>query len=88
MPEPERKLVLLPTTSEWFLWNRVSEALGDDAGSVVLSGLGPQMFAPAELKMLSESSRIARENQRRRLAEQELTPLDANQSFSQVAMRR
>jgi len=54
-PEPERKLVLLPTTSPYFFWNQVSEALGDDPGHVVVSGFTPDMLAPGEIQMLKKT---------------------------------
>jgi len=54
-PEPERKLVLLPTTSPYFFWNQVSEALGDDPGHVVVSGFTPDMLAPGEIQMLKKA---------------------------------
>ncbi len=54
-PEPERKMVLLPTTSPYFFWNQVSEALGDDPGHVVVSGFTPDMLAPGEIQMLKKS---------------------------------
>jgi hypothetical protein len=53
-PEPERKLVLLPTTSPYFFWNQVSEALGDAPGHVVVSGFTPDMLAPGEIQMLKK----------------------------------
>jgi len=52
LPEPERKLVLLPTTSPYFLWNRISEALGDEPGVVAIAGFRPSMLAAAEMKAL------------------------------------
>jgi len=61
MPEPERKMILLPTTSPFFLWNRISEALGDEPGFVAIAGFTPDMLAPAEMKMLTESSKRVRE---------------------------
>jgi hypothetical protein len=45
MPEPERKMILLPTTSPFFLWNRISEALGDAPGFVAIAGFKPDMMA-------------------------------------------
>ena len=51
--EPERALILLPTTSPFFFWNRVSEVLGDDPGHVAVGGIKPSMLAAAELKVLS-----------------------------------
>jgi hypothetical protein len=53
LPEPERKMILLPTTSPFFTWNRISEALGDDPGYVAVAGFKPEMLAAAELKVLS-----------------------------------
>ena len=46
-------MVLLPTTSPFFFWNKVSEALGDAPGMVAVAGFTPDMLAPAELKALS-----------------------------------
>jgi hypothetical protein len=56
LPEPERKLILLPTTSPFFFWNRISEALGDSPGHVAIAGFRPDMLAPAEMQMLSAPS--------------------------------
>ena len=50
IPEPERKLILLPTTSPYLHWNQISEALGDDPGLVAVGGVAPAMFASAELE--------------------------------------
>jgi len=55
LPEPERKMILLPTTSPFFTWNRISEALGDEPGYVAIAGFKPQMLAAAELKVLSSA---------------------------------
>ncbi len=92
MPESERKMVMLPTTSPFFVWNRIAEALGDPGGSVVLSGFGPDRMQPAELKVLALSSKIARERQKRQQAELAFTSseavLDPAQSFHSVGMRR
>jgi hypothetical protein len=56
LPEPEQKMILLPTTSPFFTWNRISEALGDEPGYVAVAGFKPQMLAAAELKVLSSAS--------------------------------
>ena len=61
MPEPERKMILLPTTSPFFLWNRISEALGDNPGFVAIAGFKPEMLAPAELTVFTAASKHARE---------------------------
>lgn len=59
LPEPERKMILLPTTSPFFTWNRISEALGDQPGYVAIAGFKPQMLAAAELKVLSSTTHKA-----------------------------
>lgn len=52
-PEPARKMILLPTTSPFFFWNRISEILGDAPGHVAVAGFTPSMLAPAEIEMLT-----------------------------------
>jgi hypothetical protein len=66
LPEPAPKMVLLPTTSPYFLWNSISEALGDDPGNVAIAGFKPNMLAPAEMAVLSRQGRA-----RQRLRDQE-----------------
>jgi hypothetical protein len=61
MPEPERKMILLPTTSPFFLWNRISEALGDEPGFVAIAGFKPEMLASAELTVFTAASKRVRE---------------------------
>ncbi|MBW4037781.1 MAG: hypothetical protein HIU91_02710 [Acidobacteria bacterium] len=61
MPEPKRQMVLLPTTSPYFLWNAISEALGDEPGFVAIAGFTPDMLAPAELTVLTAASKWAKE---------------------------
>jgi hypothetical protein len=56
MPEPERRMVLLPTTSPYFFWNKISEALGDEPGFVAVSGFTPDSMAPGELAAMIEAS--------------------------------
>jgi hypothetical protein len=63
LPEPERKMILLPTTSPFFFWNRVSEALGDNPGHVAVAGFKPDMLAAGELTMLTAMSKAARERE-------------------------
>lgn len=46
-------MILLPTTSPFFTWNRISEALGDEPGFVAVAGFKPQMLAAAEMKVLT-----------------------------------
>jgi hypothetical protein len=52
-------MILLPTTSPFFTWNRISEALGDEPGYVAIAGFKPQMLAAAELKVLSSATHKA-----------------------------
>jgi hypothetical protein len=59
LPEPERKMILLPTTSPFFTWNRISEALGDEPGYVAVAGFKPNMLAAAELKVLTSAAHKA-----------------------------
>ena len=87
MPEPQRKMVLLPTTSPYFLWNRISEALGDEPGFVAIAGFKPDMLAPAEMTMLTASNKRVKE---RNALEQE--QMDAmlelsNSSYHPIAMQ-
>ena len=56
LPEPERAMVLLPTTSPYFFWNKISEALGDSPGFVAVSGFTPESMAPGELAAMIEAS--------------------------------
>ena len=56
LPEPERKMILLPTTSPFFFWNRISEILGDAPGNVAVAGFSPSMLAPAEVEMLTAAT--------------------------------
>ena len=53
LPEPSRRMITLPTTSPFFFWNRIAEALGDAPGEVAVAGFTPAMFAPAELMAFS-----------------------------------
>jgi hypothetical protein len=57
MPEPQRRLILLPTTSPFFFWNRISEVLGDHPGHVAIAGFHPEMLAAAEMDMFTAPSR-------------------------------
>ncbi|HEY5214681.1 MAG TPA: hypothetical protein VIJ38_16820 [Acidobacteriaceae bacterium] len=76
MPEPERKMILLPTTSPFFLWNRISEALGDEPGFVAIAGFKPEMLAPAELTVFTAASKRAQE----RKVEEEIAEREAEAS--------
>lgn len=58
LEEPERRMVLLPTTSPYFLWNKISEALGDAPGFVAIRNFTPECMAPGELEALSVASQV------------------------------
>ena len=95
MPEPERKMILLPTTSPFFLWNRISEALGDAPGFVAIAGFKPDMLAPAELTAFTAGSKRAREREleqeRAARAERDAVAADAAQQamgIHSIAMQR
>jgi hypothetical protein len=92
LPEPQRKMILLPTTSPFFLWNRISEALGDEPGFVAIAGFKPDMLAPAELTAFTAGSRRARERdvEQERLARAEREAEVAHQAMGihSIAMQR
>lgn len=56
MPEPKRRMIVLPTTSPFLRWNQISQALGDDPGFVAVGGVPPEMFANAELEVMRRAS--------------------------------
>jgi hypothetical protein len=56
LPEPKRRMIVLPTTSPFLRWNQISEALGDDPGYVAVGGVPPEIFAPAELEIMRRAS--------------------------------
>ena len=55
-PEPKRRIIVLPTTSPFLRWNQISMALGDDPGYVAISGIPPELFAPAEIEIMRRAS--------------------------------
>ena len=71
LPQPAAKMVLLPTTSPYFLWNRISEALGDEPGVVAIAGFKPSMLAPAEMTVLEAGFRQAQMRELEQAAEAE-----------------
>jgi len=56
IPEPKRRLIVLPTTSPFLRWNQISLALGDEPGYVAVGGIPPELFAPAELEVMRRAS--------------------------------
>ncbi len=56
LPEPKRRIIVLPTTSPFLRWNQISMALGDDPGFVAVGGIPPEVFAPAEIEIMRRAS--------------------------------
>ena len=56
IPEPKRRMIVLPTTSPFLRWNQISLALGDEPGFVAVGEVSPDMFAPAELEVMRRAS--------------------------------
>jgi hypothetical protein len=56
VPEPQRKFILLPTTSPFHRWNQISELLGHDPGYVAIGGIPPEAFAAAEIEVFHRAS--------------------------------
>ena len=56
LPEPKRRIIVLPTTSPFLRWNQISQALGDSPGMVAVGGVPPELFAPAELEVMRRAS--------------------------------
>ncbi len=56
IPEPKRRMIVLPTTSPFLRWNQISAALGDDPGYVVVGDFTPDMFAPAEVEIMRRAT--------------------------------
>ncbi|GAA3759043.1 hypothetical protein [Terriglobus aquaticus] len=48
VPEPQRKFLLLPTTSPFHQWNLVSERMGYDPGYVAIGGIAPDALSGSE----------------------------------------
>lgn len=58
LPEPKRRMILLPTTSPYLRWNQISEVLGDAPGFVAINGIPPEMFASAEIEIMLRASAL------------------------------
>jgi hypothetical protein len=56
LPEPKRRIIVLPTTSPFLRWNQISQALGDNPGFVAIAGVPPEVLAPAELEIMRRAS--------------------------------
>jgi len=57
MPEPKRRMIVLPTTSPFLRWNQISQVLGDNPGFVAVGGMPPELLAPAEIEIMQRASR-------------------------------
>lgn len=55
-PEPERKFVLLPTTSPFHYWNEISKRLDQEPGVVAIGGVNPAIFTGAEVEIFRRAS--------------------------------
>ncbi len=56
VPEPKRRMIILPTTSPFLRWNQISLVLGDEPGFVAVGEISPDMFAPAEVEVMRRAS--------------------------------
>jgi hypothetical protein len=56
LPEPKRRLIVLPTTSPFLRWNQISQVLGDNPGFVAVGGVPHELLAPAELEIMQRAS--------------------------------
>ncbi len=56
LPEPKRRIIVLPTTSPFLRWNQISQVLGAEPGFVAVGGVPPELFAPAELEVMRRAS--------------------------------
>jgi len=56
LPEPKRRIIVLPTTSPFLRWNQISQVLGDNPGFVAIGGMPPELLAPAELEVMQRAS--------------------------------
>jgi hypothetical protein len=56
VPDPKRRMIVLPTTSPFLRWNQISIALGDAPGFVTVGDFTPDMLAPAEVEVMRRAS--------------------------------
>lgn len=68
IPEPKRRMIVLPTTSPFLRWNQISVALGDEPGFVAVGEVTPDMFAPAEVEIMRRATMKMRMPSSARLA--------------------
>jgi hypothetical protein len=62
VPEPAQRMLTLPTTSPFFHWNRIAEALGEQPGNVAIS-ITPSMLAPGEIRAIETISKYKMKRQ-------------------------
>ncbi len=70
IPEPKRRMIILPTTSPFLRWNQISLALGDAPGFVAVGEVSPEMFAPAEVEVMRRASQKMARHTAERIASQ------------------
>ncbi len=63
VPEPKRRLIVLPTTSPFLRWNQISQVLGDEPGYVALGPVTEEMFAPAEVEIMRRAAVMMQDSQ-------------------------
>ena len=56
MPDPKRRMIVLPTTSPFLRWNQISAVLGDAPGYVALGVVTQDMFDPAEVEIMRRAA--------------------------------
>ncbi len=56
VPDPKRRMIVLPTTSPFLRWNQISAALGDAPGYVALGVVTQDMFDPAEVEIMRRAA--------------------------------
>ena len=82
LPEPERKMILIPTTSPYHHWNEISLAMGDNPGVVAVGTVGTDIFHPAELEALQMASiRIGEQRKLEQLEKEERMRLRREQAL-------
>ncbi|MGI4854774.1 MAG: hypothetical protein ACRYF4_12105 [Janthinobacterium lividum] len=73
-PEPQRRFILLPTTSPFHHWNRVAEMLGHEPGVVAIGGVDPDTFAKSEVEIFLRTSRKINEMEAKAAQETDALP--------------
>ena len=56
IPEPKRRMIMLPTTSPFLRWNEISAILNDSPGFVTLGEVTEDLLAPAEAEIMHRAA--------------------------------